>query len=238
MKNTSEVWQSWEGLCVLLQHIFISKKSKERSWEKQNTHTSGCGVLLISKYHSVVEVCVSDPRRLAMQTDSRTFHMKLNPTSTAQSRKITGLCLLRPIRCVDGEVFSQSSGRGDAGWVAVSGVGGAKAWWGLPGCPWAGSCCPGRSWRACRRAASAERTSGLHLRNLRGGRVRGSGSGRGGKTETVQFQRGAAASRMEDFHHIYADLNHRSSHWQMQSTNDLFDRCKRHLSERNSSSAS
>lgn len=90
----------------------------------------------------------------------------LSPTGF-RNRKITGLCLLRPIRCTGGVQSVQwVKWWGGEGRVRALEAAGARGWWGLPGCPWAESYCLGRSWRVCRRAVSAERTSGLHLRNL------------------------------------------------------------------------
>lgn len=52
-------------------------------------------------------------------------------------------------------------------WCTFSRSVAAREWWGPPGCLWGGSCCLERSWRACQRAAFAERMSGQRQRNLR-----------------------------------------------------------------------
>lgn len=84
---------------------FSSARKKPKG--KRKTHTSGRRVSLVYPNTTVLLTCVS-----ADCDSRRSVWRSLIQPAGFRNRKITGLCLLWPIRCMMGKKCSQSSGWG------------------------------------------------------------------------------------------------------------------------------
>lgn len=82
MKNTSDVWQSLEGVCVLQENFIRQKHHRDILGKENQTHTHTPQVK--SKYHSAVQVCLQPSPSGNADRDSRRFQTKCNPTSRVQ----------------------------------------------------------------------------------------------------------------------------------------------------------
>lgn len=122
MKNTSDVWQRLEGVCVLQENFIRQKHQRDILGKENQTHAHTPQVK--SKYHSAVRVYVYDPHHQVTQTvTAGGSRRSVIPPAGFGNRKITGLCLLHSTRRLDGWVFSpvgEVIGEG----VSVSEVGG------------------------------------------------------------------------------------------------------------------